>query len=411
MTQVQNHVNTQVTDKRRYDIDWLRTLAFVLLILYHVGMYYVADWDWHIKSAEQSVWLQNLMILTNQWRMSLLFFISGIALSLVLQQEKCGPWQLAGLRTSRLMVPLIFSMFIIVPPQLFYELQQQHGLTMGYWTFLQEYWHVDTSLAPFKQSSIGLLTWNHLWFLPYLWAYSLIVLMLFPLFRQLAKALHHLDLSLWLVFTVLVVVMALIWTNMRESYPVTHAFVDDWYNHAKYFLAFAVGLLLPLVSGVWQQIIAGRRVLLVIAILGYSWLMLDRYGVLDIGEERNALWWIKFTHGLLLSINYWAWILALLAYAGRYLNFSNGFLHYANQAILPWYIFHQTLIVVLAIQLLPSKLPAFVEAPVLILLTSVGCLIGYEVVRRSVISRWLFGLKTESVNRQPRVNTVKPEHS
>ena len=68
---------TQVIDQRRYDIDWLRTLAFIVLILYHVGMYYVADWGWHIKSAEQSVWLQNVMLLTNPWRMSLLFFISS----------------------------------------------------------------------------------------------------------------------------------------------------------------------------------------------------------------------------------------------------------------------------------------------------------------------------------------------
>ena len=393
MTQVFAQVKNHATDQRRYDVDWLRTLAFALLILYHVGMYYVLEWGWHVKSTQQSEWLQNLMILTNQWRMSLLFLISGIALSLVLQQNKFSRWRLSGLRTNRLLVPLIFSMYVIVPPQLFYELQQQHDLSMSYWAFLQEYWNIDTELAPFKQSPIGLLTWNHLWFLPYLWAYSLIVLVLFPLFNKLGKGLHRLNLPLWLVFGFLVIAMALIWVSLRESYPVTHALLDDWYSHAKYFLAFVVGVLLPFIKGVWQQLIARRRVFLVIAILGYSWLMLDRHGFLDVSDELDKLLVIKLTHGLLLSLNYWAWILLVVAYAGRYLNFTNRFLTYANQAILPWYIFHQTLIVVFAMYLLPFNLDAYLEAPLLILITCFGCFIGYEVVRRFVLLRWLFGLK------------------
>ncbi len=43
---------------RRYDIDALRVFAFGLLILYHVGMFYVADWGWHVKSNYQAEWLQ-----------------------------------------------------------------------------------------------------------------------------------------------------------------------------------------------------------------------------------------------------------------------------------------------------------------------------------------------------------------
>ncbi|WP_050801827.1 acyltransferase family protein [Shewanella sp. HN-41] len=228
-------VITPVNHIRRHDIDWLRTLAFGLLILYHVGMYYVADWGWHVKSNNQSILLQDFMILTNQWRMSLLFFISGIALSLVVLQSRLSRKHLAGLRLNRLIVPLIFSMCFIVPPQLFYELQQ-HGLTMNYWAFLQEYWNVNTTLAPFKQSAIGLLTWNHLWFLPYLFIYSLLVLILFPLYSFVGKGLQTRGLSLWWFMGLIILSMAFIWAHLRESFPITNALVDDWYNHAKYFL-------------------------------------------------------------------------------------------------------------------------------------------------------------------------------
>ena len=39
--------------QRRHDLDWVRVCAFALLVLYHVGMYYVT-WDWHVKSPAAS---------------------------------------------------------------------------------------------------------------------------------------------------------------------------------------------------------------------------------------------------------------------------------------------------------------------------------------------------------------------
>src|SRR3546814_17972508 len=42
---------------RRHDIDALRVIAFGLLIVYHVGMGYVADWGFHVKSAYKAEWL------------------------------------------------------------------------------------------------------------------------------------------------------------------------------------------------------------------------------------------------------------------------------------------------------------------------------------------------------------------
>ena len=68
---------------RRYDIDALRVFAFGLLILFHVGMFYVAEWGWHVKSNYPVEWLQLPMAFTSQWRMPLLFMISGLAVSFI----------------------------------------------------------------------------------------------------------------------------------------------------------------------------------------------------------------------------------------------------------------------------------------------------------------------------------------
>lgn len=382
---------TQEIVRRRYDIDWLRVIAFGLLILYHIGMYYVADWEWHIKSDQQSEFLQNLMIMTNQWRMSLLFFLSGIALALIYQRYKATT--LIGLRSQRLLVPLLFGMLVIVPPQLFYELIQGGYFDGNYLVFYREYLALETDLGKHKQSVIGLVTWNHLWFIPYLWCYSLIMVFLLPALHSLLNKTSVQSVSVLVAFCVITIGIALIWVAMRDNYPVTHALVDDWSSHAKYFTVFVAGCCLALLPDLWNRLIAKRRIFASLALLGYCWLMLDRHGLLDVGEALDQLLLIKLTHGLLLSTNHWAWILALVGYAGRYLQFSNRFLVYANQAILPWYILHQTLIIVIAMQLLPMSFNIWIEMPLLLLFTVGACFVMYELIKRFNILRLLFGLK------------------
>jgi hypothetical protein len=133
--------------------------------------------------------------------------------------------------------------------------------------------------------------------------------------------------------------------------------------------------------------------MLCLALAGYTWLLLDRHGFLDVGEQLNQQVWLQFTHGILHSLNSWAWILVCIAYAGRYLRFSNQFLQYANKAVLTWYMLHQTLIIMIAAALAGLHLLAWIEAPILILLTCLGCWLGYELVSRVGVLRFLFGLK------------------
>jgi glucan biosynthesis protein C len=81
-------------------------------------------------------------------------------------------------------LPLAFAMIVVVVPQLFYELKQFYDFIGGYFAFMQQYLDINTQLAPQKQNLIGLLTWNHLWFLPYLWCYSILILLIYPLHSQ-----------------------------------------------------------------------------------------------------------------------------------------------------------------------------------------------------------------------------------
>ena len=86
-----------------YFLDWLRIAAFAVLVLYHLGMYYVR-WDFHVKSpfaAEVGPWLEPWMRLTEPWRMSLLFIVSGAVTALNIRSAEfrsVGPDQTGGVQ-------------------------------------------------------------------------------------------------------------------------------------------------------------------------------------------------------------------------------------------------------------------------------------------------------------------------
>jgi len=381
---------TQPTNYRRADLDWLRIGAFAILILYHCGMFYVADWDWHVKNSETYGWLKDLMKLTNPWRMSLLFLLSGMALALA--RQKFSAWQLLRLRASRLLIPLLFGMFVVVVPQVYFEALSQQLITPGYVEFWWQYIQPNTELLPEHHSAIGLLTWNHLWFLPYLFCYSVLILPLHAVGKLLAR--QSRSWPLWTFMLLVVALHLLAFITLREAFPSTHALADDWYNHAKYGLVFVAGYWLALQQNWWQRLTLIRYRLLAVALLGYALGVLDNHDVFD--DLDGSSLGLALVFSLCSVLNHWAWLGVVLAFAGVYLqrprfDEDDRIRRYASAAILPWYVLHQTLIVVFAVALQPLALPDGLEAIVLIFITVIGCGFGYELIRRQALLNWLCG--------------------
>jgi len=165
--------------QRRHDLDRVRVFAFCLLVLYHVGMYYVS-WGWHVKSPAASTAPEPFMLLTSPWRMSLLFLISGVATAFMLRGRGEG---FVRRRSRQLLLPLLFGMLVIVPPQAYLQVVEQ--LPGGYagsgLDFYGKYLAAYQGFCGSDGKCLVLPTWNHLWFLPYLWCYTLLAWLLWRL--------------------------------------------------------------------------------------------------------------------------------------------------------------------------------------------------------------------------------------
>jgi glucan biosynthesis protein C len=379
----------QTFDQRRYDLDWLRIGAFLLLILYHVGMYYVT-WDWHVKSPYASRAIEPLMLATSPWRMALLFLISGVATAYLLERgSKAGFF---GRRSVRLLVPLVFGMLVIVPPQSYLEVVEKVQYAGSYGEFLGLYL---TAYQGFCRDGDCLIlpTWNHLWFVAYLWAYTLL---LYAIVRAVPGAVPRLRAWLERRFVGLALVLlpiaylAAARVLLAASFPSTHALVDDWYNHAVYAAIFLLGFVLAGTRAPWATLERARWYALGFAVLGWAFMCiyhgLNSGGIVAVPLGIRRLWQIVF------GAQQWLAIVAVLGFARRHWNRDNAARRYLTTAIFPVYILHQTVIVVFAHALQPAGVPPVLEGVLLVIVTVSVCFLGYEAIRRVAVLRPLFGL-------------------
>ncbi|QAY75328.1 acyltransferase family protein [Sphingosinicella sp. BN140058] len=392
---------------RRLDLDWIRIGAFGLLILYHIGMYYV-PWDWHVKSPRTIDWLQPIMVLTNPWRLTLLFIVSGAATRFMLD----GAATPAFLRTRllRLVPPLLFGMLVIVPPQTWLQLADA-GTQLPYLRFYAAYltasgnwrWHDAPLTTP---------TWNHLWFVVYILAYTILLAGAAALVRRLpARALALIGqrvarIPLWIGLALLpVVTFTAIRLILAPHFPETHAFFGDWTVHAESLAAFLFGFGAARSDRIWSALAAWRHTTLLVAIAAYAVyagaLILWMSGAIDPALAKAVM---RSVYGL----DQWSWTAAMLGYAHHHLaRLDHPARRYLTQAIFPWYLVHQTLIIGTAWMLRPIALPLALEATMILAATIGGCALFFALVRRTNWLRVLTGLKP--VDRSPR-GSCGPEH-
>ncbi|MDO9489398.1 MAG: acyltransferase family protein, partial [Sphingomonadaceae bacterium] len=294
--------------ERHYGLDWLRIGAFGLLIFYHIGMFFV-PWDWHVKTAAPMDWVQVPMLATNAWRLALLFLISGIA-SRFLLDKMAAPGRFAGQRSLRLLIPLAAGVILFVAPQPWAELQAKFGYAAGFWHFwTHDYFRFG------EMNGIVLPTYNHLWFVAYLWVYTLLLALGAALLPASAKAALQAGFDrLFAGARLLVLPILLLWLARVTLYPLfgdTHAMVGDWHNHAVYGGLFLFGVALAKSERAWRAIVACWKPAAAFAVVGYLAIVAYElhYGDTDATEPGLTL-----VRGL-RSAHMWGAIVALLALA------------------------------------------------------------------------------------------------
>lgn len=381
--------------QRHYGLDWLRIGAFAILILYHVGMVFV-PWDFHVK-LPGAWWVAVPMMASNPWRLALLFVVSGYASRALLKRDPV-PWRFAWHRTARLLVPLAFGIAIVVPLQPWIELTTKYGYTHGFAWF---WWHDYFRFA--KLGPILLPTWNHLWFVGYLWVYTLALALLLAIVpargrvaiqRAFAWTMRGPALLLapmaWMIL-----VNFVLFPGGRE----THALADDWVAHFSYFPAFLFGIALAGAPATLAALVRWWKASATIALAAYA--LVAGIEIAWPGNTMPTPWGTIFS--IARAVEGWTAIAALIGFADRHWNRDHRWRPLLTEAVFPFYIVHQSVIVLVAWWLLPAGLPAWLDFTILVAATIAGCWAFYLAGRAIGPLRPLIGLRRPA-SRRPHVD-------
>ena len=319
--------------ERQYYIDWLRIILILSVFLFHIGMVF-NTWGWHVKNDQTyGGFLKWMMVFLHEWRMPLLFLISGAGTYYALGKRSTGAY--LGERFRRLMLPFLAGIFILVPVQVYIEKAEQFESLLAF------YPHMFEGIYP-----TGNFSWHHLWFILYLFVISLIISPLLKFLRgkRYAKLNMLMEKFFAKPLSLNIFLIPLIGSQLllRPYFPEdTHALFNDWAAIAFFVIFFLSGFVL-LSSGKISDSIKKQRRWFLAESIGATALMFFLPHQMKSREAGDLIW------GLLSIVVAWSCALTAIGYAKRYLNKNHRLRKSANQAIYPFYLLHQPVIIVVA---------------------------------------------------------------
>ena len=347
------------TWQRRHDVDWLRTMALGLLIIYH-NMISFQPWAkmfYFIQNREPLEELWIFMGMMNVWRIPILFIISGMGVRFAMERRD---WkEFLKDRTIRILLPLVFGYFFICPVHIFIALKA-FGVKPAYYP------------NP-----------GHLWFLVNIYVYVLIFLPLLVYLKNrpgngligLTARIFKRSWGVFILAPLIMVEAGLVNPVQFSGYNQT---LHGWLIGAICFLSGFV--FVSTGDAFWRSV--GR----------VRWYALAP--ALGLYLVRLAVFRFQGVPSLLIGLESACWILAILGFGTRYLNSSSTPLTYFSRAVFPVYIIHFPVQYLISYYLLPLELPALLKLALLIIGTFGFCLLIYEyLLKRSGLLRPLFGIK------------------
>ena len=161
------------------------------------------------------------------------------------------------------------------------------------------------------------------------------------------------------------------------------------------FTFLIYGYLLGWHESLWRRLKQAWRPMLLLSLASYVVLVFV-YNQFYVHQPEPREDWLQISAGLIYGFCRVVWPIAILGISASFLNRSSKRLAYFNEAVYPYYILHQTIIIVAFSQLARFELGPVVEPLMVIVLTIAGCALGFELVRRVNVVRPLFGLKVKA---------------
>jgi len=364
---------------RIYYVDWLRILAVLLLFPFHTLRVFNNE-AFYVKASSLSGAADWVIGFIGVWHMPLFFFLAGCSTYLALRKRTAGRYAVE--RVVRLLVPLVFGILILVPPQTWYGGRFNSGYSDSYWHYLSSgdflRWNIQESGDYFGGFGVG-----QLWFILWLFLISLILLPLVawlvrgriaPRFQRLSQRLAHP--LLWVAPIVILM--------LGEAAPKQLGRPSVLYS-----FAFLLGVLF-VADPKFAETAEFYRYPALLGGIGLTvfWVMT--------GDFRNSLpdpSWGRVGLAFLGCTALWLMLMGAMGMGKRHLNRTSVLHRYLAEGSYPIYIIHQTAIVIIAFYVVGWAVPEAVQWIVLLVLATAASFALYDIARRVGVLRFLLGMR------------------
>jgi hypothetical protein len=370
-------------------------------------------WEGHVNNeyytdeARASAFFDVLTFLVHGWRMDLIFFVSGVGTWFAMNSRKD---KLMSDRFKRLIIPFIFGVIFIIPPQKFLEASSFYGFQGTYIDFLKE-WPAMAFSFNFGPS---VLFWfghlgAHIFYLPYLFLMTLAVIPLYKLIKKLNIKLLSLEKIIVTPYGIFLLMLPMLVARIGLKPLFPH--YTDWADFFGFIWMFLYGFLFVRNHHFMQVVKLQVWLFLKIGIISNVLL----YYIINLNDV-NMQNYIQPSFGLshiyistLSVIVSFCWVLFFVGLAAKMLNKNHRLLKWANEGILPIYILHQTVIVIFAYYIVQSGLSVGVKYLLVAGMAIPVSILIYLLVKNVKLFRFLFGLKFTKSEGPAFQTSMKPQ--
>ncbi len=385
--------------KRSYYVDWLRVLAVLALFPFHAGQIYNDEVAFYVKDVVSNPVIMGINAFIYLWHMPLFMFLAGVGSYYALRFR--SGWQYLLERFKRLFIPLIFGTLMIIPPLTYFRMfgdpnrvwpegfayNAIPGFDKGFFEYYPDFFN-----GIYPNGNFG---WGHLWFLAYLFTFSLIALPIFlflksekgkwviDAFKKVVQKSH----GIFLFF----IPIALIEVLLRRAYPNMQNLISDWANFLMFITVFIYGFIMMSDDKFGEAIDRHWKAALICGLLIVIALSMVFAARIQTGLNGDTFYIVEMN---LRGIAIWFCMIGFLGFGKRFLNRGGKFIKYASEAALPVYIIHLPMVVIVGFYVIKFDLPIAVKYFAIIILSLISSVLLYEIaVRRINFFRFLLGLK------------------
>jgi len=366
------------------------------VFLFHCTRFFDPE-GWHLKNTEQSELLfVSMRGLIWTWAMELFFLLSGVGTWYSLMSRRAGAyiWE----RIKRLLIPLYtVGLFVLLPIQFYFELFTNSGYRGIIWQFIPRYFGNFTPprITPWPDTLLPIPFAGHLWFLQYLFLISILTLPILLYLKSEPGKVHIAKIAAWsnkpggiFLFIIPLTLLLIIFRVLFESR-------FTWADLVWYTMFFIIGYMMAADSRLTDSVKKHGWICLALWLVGFGamGLLIQMFNYNPYpGAESFSLVFVIFQ--IAWTITSWSAVVFVLSIGAKYLNTNNKFLDYGNKAVLPFYLFHQTIILCVGWYVIHWEMSIALKLLIVIAIAFPLSMILYEIlVRRFNIVRFLFGMR------------------